>query len=108
MISNSQTSSSGVSSVGFSNCSNNEIALGAKTAVLIMEATQRRYAAFINNSAVDITISLGPKDKAKINHGIILKASGGSFEINQNNLYQGPVSAISSAKCSLSFVECIE
>lgn len=109
MISNSSQNSSSASSVGFFNCSANENFLAARTAILVLEANQlRRYAAFINNSATDITIFLGSKEKAKVNHGIILKPWGGSFEINRNNLYQGPVSAISLTKCSLSFVECIE
>jgi hypothetical protein len=108
MIHNQSSSSTNAMAVGFSNCSNNQISLGAKVAILVLEGGSRRYAAFINNSNADITLSLGPQDKAKINQGIILKPFGGSFEISQNNLYQGPVSAISEQKCNLSFVECSE
>lgn len=108
MINNPRVSSAGSKAVAFASCQNGEMALGAKTAVVILEATPRLYAAFVNNSAVPITLSLGAKDKARINHGIVISPFGGSFEINQNNLYQGIVSAISPEKCSLSFVECIE
>ena len=108
MISNPKASSSGGKAVVFTNCQNGEIALGAKVAIVVLEANPRLYAAFINNSSIPITLSLGAKDKARVNHGIVLTPFGGSFEINQNNLYQGVVSAISSEKCNLSFVECVE
>jgi hypothetical protein len=108
MITNRTGGVTASSVMAFTDCSNNEISLGANTAVLLLEATERRYAAFINNSAVDITLVLGAKDKARINKGIILKPFGGSFEINQNNLYQGAISAIAPQKCNLSYVECIE
>ncbi len=110
MINNpsSQTASYAMA-VGFSNCSNNEISLTvARLAVLVLAAGNRRYAAFVNNSDQDITLCFAVRENARINHGIILKPFGGSYEINQNNLYQGPVSAISAGKCSLSIVECLE
>ena len=108
MISNPKASSGGGKAVAFTRCQNNEITLGAKTAITVLEEKARLYAAFINNSPQPITLSLGVKDKARINNGIVLAPFGGSFEINQNNLYQGVVSAIAPEKCSLSFVECIE
>lgn len=108
MISNQSSNSSASASVGFSNCKNDEITLAANIASLILEATERRYGAFINNSGVDITLVLAPREKAKLNKGIILKAFGGSFEINSTNLYWGAVSAIAASKCNLSFVECVE
>lgn len=91
----------------FSECQNNSIALAAKAAETVLKANKRAYAAFINNSNVDITLVLGAKDKAAIGKGIIIKSFGGSYEINQINLYVGDVSAIAESACSLSFVECV-
>ena len=108
MINNPRVSVTGSRTVSFVSCQNGEMTLGAKTAILVLEPKERLYAAFVNNSTQPITLSLGSKDKARINHGIVLSPFGGSFEINQNNLYQGAVSAISPDKSSLSFVECIE
>jgi hypothetical protein len=106
MISNRSSTPVTSTAMGFTNCTNNEIFLGAGSPMLVLEASERRYAAFINNSDADITLVLASKEKAKLNKGIILKAFGGSFEINQNNLYWGEVSAVAAKKCNLSFVEC--
>ncbi len=91
----------------FSECQNNSIALAPNAAETVLKASKRAYAAFINNSTVDITLVLGAKDKAAIGRGIIIKGFGGSYEINQINLYVGAVSAIAESGCSLSFVECL-
>lgn len=93
--------------MNFTNCRNGEIAL-AKVGIVVLESSDVwAYAAFTNNSAQFITLSLGSKEKARINHGIVLAPFGGRFELNENNLYQGVVSAIAPDKCTLSFVECL-
>ncbi|MBE9210507.1 hypothetical protein IQ244_29195 [Nostoc sp. LEGE 06077] len=92
----------------FNTCTPGEKPLTANSATSIIEANaNRRYAAFINNSNVEITLSFTEAAKAALNKGIVLKP-GGSYEINSNNLYVGAVSAISKIAAKLSFVECIE
>ena len=93
--------------MNFKSCRNGEIAL-AKTPIVVLESADRVYAAFTNNSTQPITLSLGNKEKTRINNGIILAPFGGRFELNETNLYQGTVSAIAPDKCTLSFVECLE
>ena len=107
MINNTQESSGGIGK--FSNCTNAEKLLTGGVADILLNANNTRsYAAFVNNSSVDITLILGDRTNAAIGKGIILKPRGGSYEINSNNLYIGKVSAIATNNCKLSFVECIE
>ncbi|MCC5641129.1 hypothetical protein LC593_35975 [Nostoc sp. CHAB 5844] len=92
----------------FSDCTHNDKSLIANSATEILTAkSERKYAAFVNNSTVEITLALGEPGKTAINKGIVLKP-GGSYEINSNNLYIGVVSAISKFACKLSFMECVE
>jgi hypothetical protein len=92
----------------FDTCTHSDKSLIANSAAEIIAAnSERKYAAFINNSTVDITLILAETSKAALNKGIILRP-GGSYEINSNNLYVGVVSAISKFACKLIFVECIE
>ncbi|MCC5641345.1 hypothetical protein LC593_37245 [Nostoc sp. CHAB 5844] len=92
----------------FDTCTHGDKSLIANSATEILTAkSERKYAAFINNSTIEITLVLGETNKAALNKGIILKP-GGSYEINSNNLYIGVVSAIAKIACKLSFVECVE
>lgn len=63
--------------------------------VLLAAKANRVSAVFVNNSDVDISLSLG--GTPVVGSGIILKASGGCYEINRTNLYVGAVSAIRAA-----------
>ncbi|MEH2139900.1 hypothetical protein [Nostoc sp.] len=95
--------------IKFSNCTNADKSLTGNISDVVLSANSgRSYAAFINNSSIDITLILGDKANAAVGKGIILKPRGGSYEINSNNLYIGKVSAIATNNCKLSFVECIE
>ncbi|MEH2088038.1 hypothetical protein [Nostoc sp.] len=106
MINNTQDIS-GV--VKFSSCTNADKSLTGNISDIVLNANSARaYAAFINNSSIDITLILGDKTNAAIGKGIILKPRGGSYEINSNNLYIGKISAIATNNCKISFVECIE
>lgn len=68
----------------FENCTHSDKSLIANSAGEILAAnSERKYASFINNSVVDITLILGATNKAQLNKGIILKP-GGSYEINSN------------------------
>ncbi|OUL34103.1 hypothetical protein [Nostoc sp. 106C] len=91
----------------FNSCEGDEKVLVANTkAEVLNQNTDRKYAAFINNSVVDITLILGSTEKGAINKGIILKPRG-SYEINANNLYLGKVSAVSAFACKLTYLECV-
>lgn len=99
--------SPGESSNRFTTCNHDEKSLSANAKTEIINANpERKYAAFINNSSVDITLILGDTTQGAINKGIILKPRG-SYEINANNLYTGKVVAIAASLCKLSFVECV-
>jgi hypothetical protein len=92
----------------FDSCTHGDKSLIANSATEILTAkSERKYAAFINNSTIEITLILGETNKAALNKGIILKP-GGSYEINSSNLYIGAVSAIAKTGCKLIFVECTE
>lgn len=106
MINNSSNT---VDVVKFDDCLHGEKQLTGNVADTVLDAnSNRQYAAFINNSLSDITLILGDKTKGGINKGIVLKPRGGSYEINQANLYVGKISAISANNCKLTFVECTE
>ncbi len=93
----------------FAQCQNSGQPLEALIPFPILDFNdQRLYAAFVNNSASDITLVLGSIVVARVGAGIILKAYGGSYEITQTNLYLGAVSAIAPNIAYLSYVECIQ
>ena len=60
--------------------------------VLILQPNARRIGATIVNDSANI-IYLSKGDPAAVNTGIRLNANGGSYTINKNNLWYGPVSA---------------
>ena len=70
------------------------------TAVLVLEATtvvlvanpNRADAVFVNDSNQPIYLARG--NAAVMNAGIRLNASGGSYEINRDNLFLGAINAI--------------
>lgn len=66
------------------------------TSVVVFKANAERTAAtFVNDSPSVIYLRLG--DDAVVNTGIRLNRDGGSFEINELNMFYGPVSAIGAA-----------
>lgn len=65
------------------------------TSIIIATSTARQYVAVVNSGLVDTYLSLGPT--AVLGSGILLKASGGSYEIMEENLYTGAISAITSS-----------
>jgi len=78
-----------------------EISIAETCCVVTTASTQvlaanpnRLYARFQNISDTVIHLSLG--GTATTSLGVYLAASGGAYEINQNNRYTGAVSAISS------------
>ena len=80
---------------------------GTDTAVLLATTSNRIYASFVNDcsSVVYLTLDDVPSGNANIVHDIRLNANGGSWEINQNNLYTGAVRATSTAVCDILVTE---
>lgn len=100
-----QQSQSGL--VTFNKCTNNIAELESEDAKTIVPTNiKRMYAVFVNNSSATITLILGEPNSGAVDKGITLNPYGGSFEINQLNLYRGKVSAISAINAKLSWVEC--
>lgn len=71
---------------------NTKISVGSSDTTVLAVSATRQFAVFVNDSDEVIYLSLSAT--AVMNEGIRLNASGGAYEINQNNLYTGEVSAI--------------
>lgn len=96
-----------VTPVAYSSCTNTKPALSAGTALQLFAATStRQYAHFTNNGPADITLIYGATTGATADAGIVLKGPGGTHEINQSNLYTGPISALCAAASSISVIHC--
>lgn len=81
-----------------------EIVRSVSTAQEILpENPQRQYALIVNDGATDIYLSLG--GTAAVNKGIRVNALGGSYEINNTNLWKGQITAFSSVACNCLIVE---
>lgn len=107
-----------VTNNNFATATNASVAYTANTGVVVLPANpNRKYAAFVNNSATEATLTLGGTSAANpivsgstatgvtIGSGIPLVGKGGSYEIKPENLYTGIVSIISASAGSLSVVE---
>lgn len=96
-----------VTPVVYANCTNTKPALAAGTALQLFAATPtRQYAHFTNNGTADITLIYGAITGATADAGIVLKGPGGTHEINQSNLYTGPISALCASASSISVIHC--
>jgi hypothetical protein len=67
---------------------------GITTGTALATNANRKYALIVNDSANAVYIKLGAT--AVLNTGIRLNANGGSYEINETNLYTGVIDCISS------------
>jgi hypothetical protein len=67
---------------------------GIATSTALASNANRKYALIVNDSANVVYIKLGAT--AALNTGIRLNANGGSYEINETNLYTGIIDCISS------------
>lgn len=61
----------------------------------ILATSSRIYAKIVNNCAVDVYITENADEPANTSTGWLLKASGGSYESNIENLYVGAMRASS-------------
>lgn len=78
-------------------------ALTANTALQLLAANpNRKFAAIVNNSPVDVTIVLGGTAGAVVGTGIVLKSGGGSLSISPvaDIWWQGAISAIAGGAIS--------
>jgi hypothetical protein len=97
-----------ITPTSFDNCTSNEVILAANNTSVVLENNGlRTYALLTNNSLVDITIILGEAENVTPGLGIVLKP-GGNYEINQDNLYQGVITAVCDYDSRLFCVECVE
>lgn len=76
----------------FANADNKSSSIGTGSTEVLVRNTKRNFASFVNDSDAVIYLSLG--SAAVLNKGIRLNASGGSFELDTNNLYLGAIYAI--------------
>lgn len=63
---------------------------------VLLANPRRKGATIVNDSAANV-IYLAKGDHAIVNTGIRLNAAGGSYEINGQNLWLGPISAACAA-----------
>lgn len=86
------------------NITNSKATVFSTSTSILASNPTRAYAALVNDGASVVYLSLG--SLATSTQGIRLNASGGAYEINQTNLYLGPITAITSSGTStLTIVE---
>lgn len=84
--------------------SEGSVLVGVASVSVMAADAGRKYALFVNDSNTEIYLSLG--GPAVVGDAIRLNRKGGSYEIEQTNLFRGEVFAISgSAGNNLGFVE---
>lgn len=78
------------------------VSTSASTQV-VATSTSRRYLAIVNDGPGDVYLNIG--NNAVLGKGILLKADGGSYEVNAENLFTGAVNAIaSSSPANLTYI----
>lgn len=83
----------------------NPAAIYAKTTQLVATSSSRVYLAIVNTGTNYVCLNLDASI-AQNCKGIYLAPSGGSFEINETNLYTGTITAIAnSASTTVTIVE---
>jgi len=69
-----------------------KVAVDTATTVVLAANPGRKTAVFVNDSNQPIYLAFG--NAAVLNQGVRINASGGSYEINRNNLFLGAINAI--------------
>lgn len=72
--------------------------IATASTVVLATSTGRQYAVLVNDGANPIYLGFGKA--AVVGQGIRLNATGGSYEINYENLYVGAINAIASGGSS--------
>jgi len=73
-------------------CDRHQGAVEVASTLVLAANPQRMDAVFVNDSNQEIYLARG--NAAVLNEGIRLNATGGSYEINANNLFLGAINAI--------------
>lgn len=85
--------------------SSSAMTLTTNSALITATSTTRQYAAIVNDCTTAIYLNFNDV-AATGNSGLRLNASGGSYEINSQNLYKGAIRGISpSGNCVITYVE---
>lgn len=74
---------------------NDTASMGAASAEILAENRSRKYALIVNASDVGVWISFG--EAAVIGTGAYLAPAGGSYEIDETNLWTGAVNGIAAS-----------
>lgn len=75
-----------------SSATNESVTVGTSTTAILAANGQRHYAAIINSGSYPVYLGIGAE--AVANKGIYLAPSGGSYEINEQNLFIGAINGI--------------
>lgn len=73
--------------------------IGTSSGVIMATSTGRSYALIINDGASTVYLGFNG-NPAVLGQGVRLTAQGGSFEIDNQNMYTGAVTAIASSSAS--------
>lgn len=77
---------------------NDTASLGTSSAQLLADNERRKYALIVNSSDVGVWLAFG--ETAVVGTGVYLAPAGGSYEIDSENLYCGPINAIAASGSS--------
>lgn len=69
--------------------------LTTATQVLLAANESRKYALIVNSSDVGVFVSFG--EAAVIGTGVFLAAAGGSYELDNDNLFLGAINGIAAS-----------
>jgi hypothetical protein len=72
--------------------------VGGTTLELLEENRARKYALIVNSSDVGVWLAFG--EAAVVGTGVYLAAGGGSYEIDETNLWTGAVNGIAASGSS--------
>lgn len=87
----------------FQNSTKSTVTVTTSTTEIVPGNSARQYCAISNGSANDVWISLG--SPAVVGEGILLKADGGTYEINNENLFPGAINGIAGSNSAVGVQE---
>jgi len=85
------------------NATQGTLAVTTSSQVVLVANGGRKGAVFVNASDTDCYLGLGTA--AVVGEGIYLAAAGGTYKIDENQLFVGAVNAIGGLTKTLTFVE---
>ena len=74
---------------------NSNVTVTSTSGPILAFNSGRKYAVIVNDSDADIYLALGVT--AVVNKGILIKAAGGSYEINADNMFRGVVNGVTAS-----------